>query len=74
MKVYIQRDLYYRLNVVRIDLPPLRKRIDDIPLLCQHIIKRLNCCLNTSIKEISSPALEMLAVIPGPAIYASWRM
>jgi transcriptional regulator with PAS, ATPase and Fis domain len=61
-----REDLYYRLNVVRIDLPPLRKRIDDIPLLCQHIIKRLNCCLNTSIKEISSPALEMLGSYTWP--------
>ncbi|NLO21791.1 MAG: sigma 54-interacting transcriptional regulator [Syntrophomonadaceae bacterium] len=61
-----REDLYYRLNVVRLDLPPLRKRADDIPLLCQHIITHLNCRLHTGTKKISSSALEMLSTYAWP--------
>ena len=61
-----REDLYYRLNVVRMDIPPLRKRPGDIPLLCQHIMSRLNCRLNTGIREISGSALEMLSSYAWP--------
>jgi two-component system, NtrC family, response regulator HydG len=55
-----RQDLYYRLNVVRIDLPPLRDRAADIPLLADHFIKRFNRQLQKSIEGISPEALDIL--------------
>ncbi len=55
-----RQDLYYRLNVVPIYLPPLRERRDDIPLLIQHFLRKFNRAFNRSIKGISPDALEVL--------------
>jgi transcriptional regulator with PAS, ATPase and Fis domain len=46
-------DLYYRLKVVEISLPPLRDRMDDLPMLAQHFLKTLNLKFNKSIESIS---------------------
>lgn len=53
-------DLYYRLNVIYIRIPPLRERIEDIPLLCSNILDRLNLQLGTMITGISDEAIHLL--------------
>ena len=53
-------DLYYRLNVIRIQAPPLRDRKEDIPLLVENFLARLNHQLGMMIEDISPSAMEML--------------
>ena len=53
-------DLFYRLNVLHLYIPPLRERKEDIPLLIQHFINKHNQNLNKHVKEVDSKALELL--------------
>jgi len=53
-------DLFYRLNVLHLSIPPLRERKEDIPLLIQHFINKHNHNLNKHVKEVDSKALELL--------------
>lgn len=61
-----REDLYYRLNVVKIELPPLRERKEDIPLLVDHFISHFNNILKKDIKEISPEALSLLMAYDWP--------
>ena len=53
-------DLFYRLNVVSIRIPPLRERPEDIPVLVQHFMKKHNKRLGLNVSEVSSEALRCM--------------
>lgn len=53
-------DLYYRLNVFCIDLPPLRERREDIPLLVEHFLKKYAEAMNRGVPRVSAPAMDLL--------------
>lgn len=53
-------DLYYRINVFPIHIPPLRERIDDIPLLARYFLKKYSHKFNNQITNFSEEALQML--------------
>jgi two-component system response regulator AtoC len=55
-----REDLYYRLNVFNIELPPLRERLDDVPELVRHFLGRVNRRLGRSIEGIHPEALKRL--------------
>jgi two-component system response regulator AtoC len=56
-----RRDLFYRLNVVNIHLPPLRERRDDIPLLAAHFMNKYNVEFNKKFDRLEGAALELMA-------------
>jgi len=62
----LREDLFYRLNVFSINLPPLRERPDDVPLLAQRFIKEFNAKHRTTIEGISEEAAEELKKYPWP--------
>jgi len=65
-KKQFREDLYYRLNVVLIDLPPLRARKDDIPLLIRHFLSKYSRQFGKAVSEVEPEALEILMQYPFP--------
>ena len=59
-------DLYYRLNVFPISIPPLRERPEDIPLLVRHFVRQFAQRMNKTIDAISSETMEALSRYPWP--------
>ncbi len=57
---HFRQDLYYRLNVFTLSIPPLRERLDDIPALCEILLKKINRQVEHWVEAISPAALELL--------------
>jgi two-component system response regulator HydG len=59
-------DLFYRLNVFRIELPPLRERREDIPLLVDHFVRKFFLAMNKRVTRVSAAAMNRLQQQPWP--------
>jgi len=59
-----REDLFYRLNVFEINIPPLRKRLDDLPGLVEHLIQRHNLEMNSTYKGVDSATMRILMSFP----------
>jgi two-component system response regulator HydG len=59
-------DLFYRLNVFRVELPPLRERKEDIPLLVDHFVRKFSLAMNKKITRVSPSAMYQLQQYPWP--------
>ena len=64
--VRFRQDLFYRLNVIRIDVPPLRERRDDIPTLVEHFLGRFNAKFGRNVQGVSEDALMRLQAYDWP--------
>ncbi|MFP5381301.1 MAG: sigma-54-dependent transcriptional regulator [Gammaproteobacteria bacterium] len=57
---HLRNDLYFRLNVVTLSLPPLRERRDDIPLLAYFLLRKFAVTINRPVEEITPEAMQQL--------------
>jgi DNA-binding NtrC family response regulator len=61
-----REDLYFRLNVIRLTIPPLRERTDDIPILVQHFLEMYSRVHRTNIPEVTPAAMDTLMAYRWP--------
>jgi two-component system response regulator PilR (NtrC family) len=61
-----REDLYYRLNVIRLEIPPLRERREDIPLIARHFLKRFATEMDRTIEDFSPETTELLLAYDFP--------
>jgi len=61
-----REDLYYRINTITIEIPPLRERTDDIPVLAKYYLDDLSSKNDKKVKDISGEAMESLKSYPWP--------
>lgn len=61
-----RRDLFFRLNVIPIEVPPLRERKGDVPLLANHFLNRFNKAFHKRVKGLTPEAMEILEAYPWP--------
>ena len=55
-----RKDLFYRLHVLTIPLPPLRDRLDDLEMLCEHLLETIGAETGSPVRELSPQALDLL--------------
>ncbi|MBN1849416.1 MAG: sigma 54-interacting transcriptional regulator [Deltaproteobacteria bacterium] len=55
-----RQDLYYRINVMKLEIPPLRERMEDVPLLANHFIQRFSAIYNKEINGLTANALKLI--------------
>ncbi len=65
-KKTFREDLYYRINVIPVTIPPVRKRIGDIPLLAESFFRKLQLKSGKNIQRISNRAMDLLMQYPWP--------
>jgi transcriptional regulator with PAS, ATPase and Fis domain len=65
-KEAFRHDLYYRLNVVRVNIPPLAERQEDLPFLVQLILQRLNKKYNKNVESVSREVMQKIRSYPWP--------
>jgi DNA-binding NtrC family response regulator len=61
-----REDLFYRLNVIQLHVPPLRERRDDVPLLLQHYLERAAATFSVAVPELTADAMQLLIAYGWP--------
>ena len=62
----LREDLYYRLRMIELNLPPLRERKEDLPALCTYLLERCRGRFATSVRHVSAEAMAMLEMYDWP--------
>jgi transcriptional regulator with PAS, ATPase and Fis domain len=67
-------DLYYRLNVITLKTPPLRARVEDLPILAEYLLEHICRQQGVPLRGISAGAIDAWPAMTGRATCANWRM